>query len=228
VLTPMRSELKAVVRAGALHLTQNDPMFSHAGTAGTWAVLAGRIGMGPAVARRATERILARGHFDHIMVVGIAGGLDPKFPVGSVMVPNEVCLHPDGTLYRTHPLPSRTAEGGLMTTDGLFSDEAVWRPILEAGFGAVDMEAAGVAEACEQAGVGWSIYRGISDRPEENLVDQAVFALSKANGTVDLVALGKFLGRDPLRIKMLVHLNRCMKKAAHAAATAAFADLARS
>ena len=42
--------------------------------------------------------------------------------------------------------------GGLMTTDGLFSDEAVWRPILEAGFGAVDMEAAGVAEVCEQRG----------------------------------------------------------------------------
>ncbi len=41
-----------------------------------------------------------------------------------------------------------------MTTDGLFSDEAVWRPILESGFGAVDMEAAGVAEACERAGVG--------------------------------------------------------------------------
>ena len=30
-----------------------------------------------------------------------------------------------------------------MTTDGLFDDESVWRPILEQGFGAVDMEAAG-------------------------------------------------------------------------------------
>jgi nucleoside phosphorylase len=224
----MRSELKAVVRAGALDQTQKNPVFSHTGRAGTWDVWAGRLGMGPAVARRATERVLASGHFDHIMVVGIAGGLDPKFPVGSVMVPHEVQLHPAGVLYRTHPLPSRTAEGGLMTTDGLFSDEAVWRPILEAGFGAVDMEAAGVAEACERAGVAWSIYRGISDRPEENLVDQAVFALSKGNGSVDLVALGKFLGRDPLRVKMLVHLNRCMKEAAHAAATAAFGDLARS
>jgi nucleoside phosphorylase len=184
--------------------------------------------MGPAVARQATERVLASGHFDHVMIVGIAGGLDPKFPVGSVMVPSEVRLHPHGALYRTHPLPSRMSEGGLMTTDGLFSDEAVWRPILEAGFGAVDMEAAGVAEACEQAGVAWSIYRGISDRPEENLVDQAVFALSKPNGSVDLVALGKFLVRDPLRIKMLAHLNRCMKKAANSAAIAAFEDLARS
>jgi len=227
VLAPLRQELQAVVRAGALTQTRDDPVFSHRGSAGTWTVLATRIGMGPAVARQAAERVLASGHFDHMMVVGIAGGLDPDLRVGSVMVPSEVRLHPDGTAYRTHPLPSRIAEGRLMTTDGLFSDEAVWRPILEAGFGAVDMEAAGVAQACEQAGVAWSIYRGISDRPEENLVDQAVFGLSKPNGSIDLVALGKFLGRDPRRIRTLAHLNRCMKQASNSAARAAFGDLAR-
>ena len=228
VLAPMRPELKAVVRAGSLTRTENDAVFSHSGRAGEWTVLAGVIGMGPAVARLATERILGTGPFDHVMVVGIAGGLDPALPVGSLMVPSRVRLHPDGPLYRTHPLPSRKAAGGLMTTDGLFSDEAVWRPILESGFGAVDMEASGVAEACEFAGVAWSIYRGISDRPDENPVDQAVFALSKPDGSPDLVALGKYLVRDPRRAKMLAHLNRCMETAANAAAEAAFDDLRRS
>ena len=52
----------------------------------------------------------------------------------------------------------------------------MWRPILQRGFGAVDMEAAGVAEVCEAAGVDWSVYRGISDRPDEHIVDQAVFS----------------------------------------------------
>src|SRR5580698_4215142 len=120
----MRQELKAVARAGALTTTRDDPVFSHTGSAGTWTVMAGRIGMGPEVARQATERVLARGHIDHVMVVGIAGGLDPTFPVGSVIVPSEVRLHPDGRLYRTHPLSPRKAEGRLMTTAGLFSDEA--------------------------------------------------------------------------------------------------------
>ena len=115
-----------------------------------------------------------------------------------------------------------------MTTDGLFSDEAVWRPILEAGFGAVDMEAAGVAEACERAGVAWSVYRGISDRPDENLIDQAVFALSKPDGSADAMAVAKYLARDPRRAKMLAHLNRCMETAANAAAAAAFGDLRQS
>jgi nucleoside phosphorylase len=228
ILAPMRSELKAVVRAGALTRESDNPLFSHSGTVGAWTVLAGVIGMGPAVARQATEHMLAHGPFDHVMVVGIAGGLDPALPVGSLMVPSRVRLHPDGPVYEAHALPSRTAAGGLMTTDGLFSDEEVWRPILESGFGAVDMEAAGVAEACEAAGVDWSVYRGISDRPDENLVDQSVFALSKPDGSADLVALGKFLARDPRRAKMLAHLNRCMEAAANAAAVAAFDDLAHS
>jgi nucleoside phosphorylase len=224
----MRSELKVVVKAGELTRDSESAVFSHSGTVGAWTVKAGVIGMGPAVAREATERMLATGPFDHVMVVGIAGGLDPGLPVGGLMVPSRVRLHPDGPIYETHPLPSRKAEGGLMTTDGLFSDEEVWRPILESGFGAVDMEAAGVAEACERAGVDWSVYRGISDRPDENLVDQAVFALSKPDGSADVVALGKYLARDPRRAKMLAHLNRCMEVAANAAAVAAFDDLSRS
>jgi adenosylhomocysteine nucleosidase len=228
VLAPMRPELKAVVRAGALTRTSEDPVFSHHGTAGDWSVSAGIIGMGPVMAREATERMLERGPFDHVMVVGIAGGLDPAWPVGALMVPARVQLHPDGPIHRTRPLPSRQAEGGLMTTIGLFSDDEVWRPILESGFGAVDMEASGVADACEGAGVDWSIYRGISDRPDEHIVDQAVFALSKPDGSPDLVAVGKYLARDPRRAKMLAHLNRCMAAAAQVAAEAAFEDLARS
>jgi adenosylhomocysteine nucleosidase len=221
----MPSELKGVVRAGGLTRTAGDDVFSHAGSAGAWTVLAGVIGMGPAMARLATERILATGPFDHVMVVGIAGGLDPDLPIGELMVPARVQLHPDGPLYHSHPLPSRTAAGGLMTTDGLFSDPDVWRPILESGFGAVDMEAAGVAEVCEQAGVDWSVYRGISDRPDEGIVDQAVFALSKPDGSADLAAVAKYLARDPRRAKMLAHLNRCMELAVKVAAAAAFEDL---
>jgi nucleoside phosphorylase len=224
----MRSELKAVVRAGELGRISRDAVFSHTGTVGTWTVMVGVIGIGPAVARQATEYMLGLGPFDHVMVVGIAGGLDPALPVGGLMVPIRVRLHADGSEYRAHPLPTRKAEGGLMTTNGLLADEAVWRPILEAGFGAVDMEAAGVAEACERADVDWSVYRGISDRPDENLVDQAVFALSKPDGSTDIVAVGKYLARDPRRGKRLAHLNHRMKMAATTAAVAAIDDLARS
>jgi adenosylhomocysteine nucleosidase len=224
----MRPELAAVVRAGALRRTGHDGSFSHGGAAGNWTVAAGVIGVGPGRARRATERLLELGRFDHVMVVGIAGGLDPALPVGTLIVPRQVRLYPDGPLYQSHPLPSRQADGNLMTTDGLLSAEEDWRAILESGFGAVDMEAAGVAEACERAGVDWSVYRGISDRPDENIVDQAVFALSKPDGSADLRAVGRYLIRDPRRARTLAHLNRAMGQAAHLAATAAIGDLAAS
>ena len=221
----MRPELKAIVKSFDLKPAAEDPVFSHTGTAGAWEVASLVSGMGPGLAHEATQKTLAAGPFDHVMVIGIAGGLDPALPVGSLMVPSRVQLYPNGPVYQSHPLPPREAAGGLMTTDGLFDADHVWRPILERGFGAVDMEAAGVAEACEAAGVAWSVYRGISDRPDEHIVDQAVFSLSKPDGSADPVALAKYLARDPRRAKALAHLNRCMQTAATLAADAAFADL---
>jgi nucleoside phosphorylase len=226
VLAPMRPELRAVVAACSLTRRAEDGPYSHGGAVGPWSVRAGITGIGPARAREATSRMLAAGPLDHVMVVGIAGGLDPALPVGALLVPERVRLHPDGPEYHSHPLAGRRAEGGLMTTDGLLSDDDQWQPILQSGYGAVDMEAAGVAEVCEAAGVPWSVYRGISDRPDEHMVDQAVYALSKPDGSADLLAVGKFLARDPRRTKMLAHLNRCVALAARVAAEAAGSDLA--
>jgi nucleoside phosphorylase len=221
----MRPELKAVVRAGALTRGGDGEVFTHQGTVGTWTVEAGVIGMGPAAARLATERVLSKGPFDHVMVVGIAGGLGPDLPVGALIVPSVVRLYPDGSPFTAHPVAGRQAAGTLMTTDGLFSDDEIWQPMVDDGIGAVDMEAAGVAEVCARQGVPWSVYRGISDRPDEHVVDQAVFALSKPDGSANLVAVGKYLARDPRRAKALAHLNRCMETAARVAAEAAFSDL---
>jgi adenosylhomocysteine nucleosidase len=224
----MQPELKAIVKSFGLQTAAGDTVFSHSGTTEGWWVGTLVTGMGPALAGEATRRALSAGSIDHVMVIGIAGGLDPALPIGSLMVPERVQLYPDGPVFHSHPLAPRQAAGGLMTTDGLLDDDEAWRPILEKGFGAVDMEAAGVAEACEAAGVDWSVYRGISDRPDEHIVDQAIFSLSKPDGSADPVAVAKYLARDPRRAKALAHLNKCMQLAARTAADAAFADLAGS
>ncbi len=148
----MKPELKEVVRSFDLQPTPDDPDFTHRGAVGTWSVVTLITGMGPEKARSATRRALAAGPADHVMVIGIAGGLSPELPVGALQVPESVQLYPDGPRFATRPLPSRQPSGALMTTDGLFDDEGIWKPILEQGFGAVDMEAAGVAEVCEAAG----------------------------------------------------------------------------
>jgi nucleoside phosphorylase len=221
----MKPELKEIVRSFELHPTPDDPDFTHQGTVGSWSVATLVTGMGPEKARIATRRALDAGPADHVMVIGIAGGLSPDLPVGALQVPETVQLYPDGPRFATRPLPGRRAAGALMTTDGLLDDEDVWKPILEQGFGAVDMEAAGVAEVCEADNVDWSVYRGISDRPDERIVDQAVFGLSKPDGSADPVAVAKYLARDPRRAKALAHLNRCMQAAARLAADAARQDL---
>jgi adenosylhomocysteine nucleosidase len=225
VLAPMQPELKAIVKSFGLPAASGDAVFSHSGTVGAWWVGVLVTGMGPTLASEATRRALSTGSIDHVMVIGIAGGLDPALPIGSLIVPERVQLYPDGPVLHAHPIPPRQAAGSLMTTDGLLDDDEAWRPILEKGFGAVDMEASGVAEVCEAAGVAWSVYRGISDRPDEHIVDQAVFSLSRPDGSADPVAVAKYLARDPRRAKALAHLNKCMQLAARTAADAAFADL---
>jgi adenosylhomocysteine nucleosidase len=221
----MQPELKAIVNTFGLKPSPSDEVFTHSGSVGRWWAGSLVTGMGPTLAREATRRALSAGSIDHVMVIGIAGGLDPKLPVGSLLVPERVQLYPDGPAFTSHPVGSRQAFGALMTTDGLFDNDDIWRPIVERGFGAVDMEAAGVAEVCEGSGVEWSVYRGISDRPDEHIVDQAVFALSKPDGSADPMAVAKYLARDPRRAKALAHLNKCMQLAARTAAEAAFGDL---
>ena len=158
VLAPMRSELEAVIRTFRLRRIEGHPVCTHQGRVGSWIVNAMTTGIGPERAREATRRVLEEtvppDHVpDHVMVVGIAGGLDPTLGIGALIVPDRVTMHPDGPVYASHPLPPRQAAGALVTTDGLLVHGDGWRPLLEAGFGALDMESAAVAEVCEGAGV---------------------------------------------------------------------------
>ncbi len=232
VLAPMRSELEAVIRTFRLRRTEDHSERTHQGTVGRWIVNAMTTGIGPERAREATRRVLEETvppdrAPDHVMVVGIAGGLDPTLGIGALIVPDRVTMHPDGPVYVSHPLPPRQAAGALVTTDGLLHGDG-WRPLLEAGFGALDMESAAVAEVCEGAGVPWSVYRGISDRPEEQLVDLGVLALSQPDGSIDRAAVAAYIVRHPGRVGRLARLNRGLRAATAIAAAAAWTDLLSS
>ncbi len=108
VLAPMQPELKAIVKSFGLQPAASDAVFSHTGTAGDWWVGTLVTGMGPALARDAARQALSAGSIDHVMVVGIAGGLDPALPVGALMVPERVQLYPDGPVYTSHPVEYAT------------------------------------------------------------------------------------------------------------------------
>lgn len=102
VLTPMPSELRPVVKAMALTARGDG---AYVGTVGVVDVVAMRTGMGLARATAAVTRLLDREAVDHVVVVGIAGGIGAT-RVGDIVSPAIVI---DG-LLRLGRDATRTAE----------------------------------------------------------------------------------------------------------------------
>lgn len=186
---------------------------------GTWtgrngAVVAGVIGVGPRPARRATAALLDGHDIERVVVVGVAGGVDPALEIGDVVVPALVVERSTGRQHR----PATAGAGTLLTCDEAIFDMAIISALPADGVVAVDMETAVVAEECEARGIPWSVYRGISDRPADGLVDDGVAALARTDGSADLPAVARYLARRPWRVRRLARLGADLKKATNAAA----------
>ena len=179
------------------------------------------IGVGPGPARRATEALLDQVSVDHVVVVGVAGGVDPSLAVGDVVMPEVVVHRETGATYRHRPVDGRSTRGTLLTCTEPILDMAVIDALPEQGVVALDMETAAVAEVCERNGVPWSVFRAISDRPADGLVDADVAALARADGRPDLPAVARYLARRPWAVTRLARLGRDLGKATTAAARAA-------
>jgi adenosylhomocysteine nucleosidase len=222
VLAPMESELRPLVRrvgARADRAVPGRPALWRA-QIGPTELVATRIGMGPDTAARATEGWLDHLPVDHVIVMGVAGGLSDTARIGSLVVPAAVVDAETGTEYRPpRPLLSEVA-GRVVTTATVILDEQVQRRWAAAGFDAVDMESAGVAAVCSARGVPWTVVRAISDRPDQGLVDGAVVALTGPDGTADLGAAARLVLRRPGRIPGLIALGRGLRAATTAATDA--------
>jgi adenosylhomocysteine nucleosidase len=231
VLAPMRSELQPVVQQLALRRAPSrgpgaGPVVytGRRGDVAVTAVLAG-VGTGPAAA--ATERVLtAFGPVDHVVVVGIAGGIAEGQAIGDLVVPELVVHGVTGAEHRPHRLGPEQPAGILSTSDELVVDPAAVAALVDRGVVALDMETAAIAAVCERHGRPWSVYRAISDRAADGLVDPAVAALAAPDGSAALPAVLKLVARHPSRVRTLARLGRDMKIAARAAAVAAAAGCA--
>ena len=201
VLAPMPLELEAVVAAFGLE-PSGDGGGSWTGLVGRSTVTAVRCGMGPARAREATDRVLHRSGpgdrtVDHVMVVGICGGLDPDVPVGTVLRPAVVVDHANGARFHHTPPGDVPTSGGIVTTEGVEFDDGLSAALATQGFTGVDMESSAVAAACEARGRPWSVHRCISDRWVDRLLDPRIVALTGADGDVDVDAVVRLLEDEP-------------------------------
>jgi adenosylhomocysteine nucleosidase len=222
-LAPMRSELRPLVRALEAKPGRLGTLPVHVGRAGRAEVTAALIGVGPAEARASTERLLDAAAFDHVVVSGIAGGIGPGGSVGDSVAPAEVEDLATGRRYTPAPLGGRAPAGLLLTTAELIVDDDHIRALVDRSVVALDMETSAVAEVCEARGRPWSVFRVVSDRPEDGLLDHGVF---EADGSVNVARALRYLARRPGRARHLARLARDSGGAARRAAREAAAACA--
>jgi nucleoside phosphorylase len=179
------------------------------------------IGVGPDPARRATEAVLDDHDVEQVVVVGVAGGVDPALQIGDVVLPALVVDRDSGASFRHEPVGGGATSGTLLTCREPILDMAVIDTLPADGVIALDMETAAVADVCERRGVPWSVFRAISDRPADGMVDAGVAALARPDGSPDLPAVARYVLRRPWAVPTLVRLGRDLNKATSAAARAA-------
>ncbi|HLX87590.1 MAG TPA: hypothetical protein VKR22_03875 [Acidimicrobiales bacterium] len=226
VLCPMRSELRPVLRLISARPSTLGASPVHTGTSGSTDVTAAMIGVGPAAAREATQRLLDSGSFDHVVVSGIAGGIGPDLEVGDLVTPAELEDLATGKRFTPTVLGPHQAAGTIATTHELILDDDRLRELVDRGIVGLDMESSAVAEVCEARGLPCSIFRVVSDRPQDGLLEPGVMDMLQADGTINAPKALKFLVTHPHRMGPLIRLGRDAGAATRRAARHAVAACA--
>jgi nucleoside phosphorylase len=188
-------------------------------------VVVSQIGVGPSAARASTERLLDRFQVDHVVVSGIAGGIDAGSVIGGVVVPDTVVDVSSGRTYRTTQLGALQQSGTVGTVDEFITDPVRLAGLVDDGVVALEMESSGVGEVCEARGVPWSVVRVISDRPDAGLADGTVMDALRPDGSTNVLAALKAMAVRPSRIPGFVQLGRDASMAARTAAATTLAAL---
>ena len=215
VLAPMPSELRPVVKAFGLDKGSLE------GEVGPHRVVAATTGIGIELATTAANRLIDRGDIDHVVVVGIAGGLGPKAPVGALIIPEAVEDWPGARSFEPAPLGSLSAEGIIVSSDEYGYEVEVVEGFLARGVVAVDMETVAVAKVCARRGVPWSAVRAISDPADGPTVNTDVIGLVKPDGTPDAGKALRYLLRHPTKLPAMARMGRDATAAATRAARTA-------
>ena len=213
-LAPLRRRLSLKrVRAGSCE-------FYSGSLAGRPAV-ATVTGMGGVLAARGLGRLLGAVDVERVVVVGITGALRSDTAIGSLVVPEVVVYAASGAEHRPARLGEAEPQGKMWTTDELVTDPEAISRLRADGVVALDMETAVIAEACEELGIPWSVFRAVSDRASDASLDDEVFALINPDGSYRRRAIVGYFLRHPGRLRAMVTMSKDARLAAENAAAAA-------
>jgi adenosylhomocysteine nucleosidase len=211
VLAPMRSEFRPLVKPLALRREAGESPY-HFGTLGRAEIVATMTGIGTGAAIEVAEQLLDDHVVDHVIVVGVAGGLGPELDVGDLVIPEVVVDRPHGRTYRASPIAHVVPRGTIVTSDEFNYPKPTLDGFVADGVLALDMETGSVAAVCERRGVPWTAFRSLSDHVTKAPVETAVLGLAR---------VVRYLAPKPWRIRHLARLAKGADTATRAAADAA-------
>jgi adenosylhomocysteine nucleosidase len=174
----------------------------------------GRVAIGggtPDGALRAAETLVRDESVSALVSFGLAGGLDPGLPAGTLLVPRMI-LEPHGA---TFPCDIRLTEmfGGT-TTDAMVggghvavTSEHKRALFASTGAAAIDLESVAVARVAAEHGLGFAALRAIADPAGRHLPPAALVALGP-EGRIALIQILKSVLRRPGQIPDLIALGR--------------------
>ena len=218
-LAPMKTELRPLVKKLSLERSERGDEVFYTGTVGEVEVVAALTGIGMKPAAQAAERILDAFPVDHLIVVGIAGGVPPHSRVGDLIVPEFVVNGETGTEHRPARLGDPEPRGRLVSDDEFLSSDDDIARVSRAGTTALDMETAAVGAVCDARQCAWSVFRVISDMAGDT--DDSVLAMANPDGSANVRAVLRYLVLRPWRIFKLARLGRDAQAATNIAADAA-------
>lgn len=213
VLAAMLPELRPIVRRLGMGPLDLGGTRAHRASAGGREVVAAVTSMGTAAATDVTRRLLDAHPVDHVVVVGVAGAVDPGLHIGALVVPAVVLDEASGEERRPVPLGGNRPAGTLMTTDVLHTDLTAIEALRRQGIVALDMETAAIGAVAEERGIPWSVFRAISDRAGDPRVDAAVVGLSNPDGSPNATAVARFAVTRPHRLPGLAGLAKGLRLA---------------
>jgi nucleoside phosphorylase len=85
---------------------------------------------------------------DHVVVVGITGGMENETPIGTLILPERVVHGATGAEYRPTPLGEGTPQGKMLTSVGLTTNSDRMAELRAQGVVSLDMETAAIAHLC--------------------------------------------------------------------------------
>ena len=216
----MPMELTPLVEKLSLTETKVGDLTVHSGTLHGREVVGIVTGMGVDLAASGTQALLDAVPVDHVVVVGITGGMENETPIGTLVLPELVVHSATGAEYRPTHLGEGTPRGKMLTTIGLTTDPDQMAELRAQGVVSLDMETAAIAHLCDERGVPWSVFRVISDRPDSNITDE-LFKMSNLDMTPNQEAIDAYFAKHPDALESLSKVAEAAALAADMAADAA-------